>query len=367
MGSIGKEGAGACPVRGHSNVQGDRTMGIYEKPSEDFLKRLDKTFDIQSPKKHGFDTVEAIHAMHKKEAKVFIAMGGNFLSATPDTNYTAQALRNCELTVHISTKLNRSHLIAGKYALILPCLGRSDKDIKNGVEQFVTVEDSMGVVHASYGDLNPPSPHLLSETEIVCRMAKHALGQRTKTTWEKFSLDYNIVRDKIAATIPGFENFNERVKNPGGFYLPNGPREGKFKNLQEKALFKTAEWKPIVLRKDELMMMTIRSHDQFNTTIYGLDDRYRGVLNERRVVFMNAADMKRLGFSQGDLVDLLNHYEGVERIASKFIVLPYDIPEQCCATYFPEANVLVPINSFADRSQTPTSKSVIITLKMHKT
>jgi molybdopterin-dependent oxidoreductase alpha subunit len=365
-GSIGKEGAGACPVRGHSNVQGDRTMGIYEKPSAAFLDKLDAAMEIQSPRKHGYDTVECIHAMQQGKAKVFIAMGGNFLSATPDTEYTAKALRNCELTVHVSTKLNRSHLITGKYGLILPCLGRSDKDVKNGKEQFVTVEDSMGVVHASQGSLVPPSPYLLSETEIVCRLALSTLGQRTKTPWNEFLHNYDLIREKIEAAISGFDDFNQRVRKPGGFYLPNGAREGKFKNAGGKALFTVSDWKPIALKEEELIMMTIRSHDQFNTTIYGLDDRYRGILNERRVILMNQKDIQRLGYQKSDLVDLLNHHEQVERIAEKFIVLPFDIPEQCCATYFPEANVLVPINSFADRSQTPTSKSVIITLRKHK-
>jgi molybdopterin-dependent oxidoreductase alpha subunit len=364
-GSIGKEGAGACPVRGHSNVQGDRTMGIYEKPSAAFLDKLDAAMEIQSPRKHGYDTVEAIHAMHQGKAKVFIAMGGNFLSATPDTEYTADALRKCDLTVHVSTKLNRSHLITGKYGLILPCLGRTDKDVKKGIEQFVTVEDSMGVVHSSQGLLIPPSAFLLSETEIVCRMASNTLGQRTKLPWEKFMDNYDLIREKIEMSIAGFDDFNKRVRVPGGFYLPNGARDGQFKNVPGKAIFKVCEWNPLQIKENELIMMTIRSHDQFNTTIYGLDDRYRGILNERRVILMNERDIAKMGYRKDDLVDLLNHHSQVERVAEKFIVLPFDIPEQCCATYFPEANVLVPINSFADRSQTPTSKSVIITLRKH--
>ncbi len=364
-GSIGKEGAGACPVRGHSNVQGDRTMGIYEKPSAAFLDKLDAAMEIKSPRKHGYDTVEAIHAMHQGKAKVFIAMGGNFLSATPDTEYTADALRNCELTVHVSTKLNRSHLITGKYALILPCLGRTDKDVKKGIEQFVTVEDSMGVVHSSQGLLIPPSAFLLSETEIVCRMAGSTLGQRTKLPWDEFMDNYDLIREKIERSIAGFDDFNKRVRVSGGFYLPNGARDGQFKNVPGKAIFKVCEWSPITIKENELIMMTIRSHDQFNTTIYGLDDRYRGILNERRVILMNEKDIKKLGYRKDDLVDLLNHHDQVERVAEKFIVLPFDIPERCCATYFPEANVLVPINSFADRSQTPTSKSVIVTLRKH--
>lgn len=365
-GSIAKPGAGTCPVRGHSNVQGDRTMGIYEKPSEAFLKNIQNAFNFEPPKKHGYDTVECIHAMKEGKAKVFIAMGGNFLSATPDTTYTAEALQNCKLTVHVSTKLNRSHLIHGEEAIILPCLARSDKDVVNGKEQFITTENSMGVIQLSKGNLKPVSTNLLSEPTIVCRMANAVLGNKSKVDWLKFGNDYDEIRNAIEKTIPGFNQYNQRVRIPGGFYLPNTSREGTFATLNGKANFNIAHIAPIKLKSNELMMMTIRSHDQFNTTIYGLNDRYRGVFNERRVIFMNANDIAKHGLKNGDVVDLYNNYDNVTRVAHKFIVIEFSIPERCTATYFPETNVLVPINSTADKSNTPTSKMVLITLQKSK-
>ncbi len=364
-GSIGKPGSGTCPVRGHSNVQGDRTMGIYEKPSPEFLQRIEKTFGFVPPTIDGLDTVESIHAMHTGKAKVFIAMGGNFLSASPDTKYTADALRKCRLTVHVSTKLNRSHLIHGEEALILPCLGRSDKDLVNGEEQFVSTENSMGVIQLSKGNLIPISDKLLSEPLIVAKLAMATIGKRSKVNWDLYLKHYDFIRKDIAFTIPGFENYNERVRKPGGFYLPNAARDGSFTTLTGKANFNSAEITEHKLAPDELMMMTIRSHDQFNTTIYGLNDRYRGIYNERRVILMNIDDMQRLALKPGDVVDIYNHYDGVERVARKFILVAYDIPPQCVATYFPETNVLVPINSNAEKSNTPTSKTVIVTLKIH--
>ncbi|MBK9478897.1 MAG: FdhF/YdeP family oxidoreductase [Bacteroidetes bacterium] len=365
-GSIAKSGAGTCPVRGHSNVQGDRTMGIYEKPSEAFLKNIQNAFNFEPPKKHGYDTVECIHAMKEGKAKVFIAMGGNFLSATPDTTYTAEALQNCKLTVHVSTKLNRSHLIHGEEAIILPCLARSDKDVVNGKEQFITTENSMGVIQLSKGNLKPVSTNLLSEPTIVCRMANAVLVNKSKVDWLKFGNDYDEIRNAIEKTIPGFNQYNQRVRIPGGFYLPNTSREGTFATLNGKANFNIAHIAPIKLKSNELMMMTIRSHDQFNTTIYGLNDRYRGVFNERRVIFMNANDIAKHGLKNGDVVDLYNNYDNVTRVAHKFIVIEFSIPERCTATYFPETNVLVPINSTADKSNTPTSKMVLITLQKSK-
>ncbi|RFS19088.1 hypothetical protein DVR12_25100 [Chitinophaga silvatica] len=362
-GSIGKQGAGVCPVRGHSNVQGDRTMGIYEKPSDVFLDRLDTVFNIQSPRAHGYDVVQAIHAMHDGRAKVFIAMGGNFLSATPDTNYTAQALRNCDLTVHVSTKLNRSHLVHGKEAIILPCLGRSDKDIVNGEQQFVSCENSMGVVQSSRGNLHPVSDLLKSEPTIVCELATAIFGTHSPISWNQYMQHYDRIRDAIAQVIPGFEDYNLKVRHPGGFYLPNGAREGRFNTHSGKANFNIAEVTFPEVRKGEYLMMTIRSHDQFNTTIYGLNDRYRGVYNERRVVFMNSKDIEHEGLKSGQLVDLYNYEDGKTRVAPGFIVIPYDIPIGCTATYFPETNVLVPVNSVADQSNTPVSKSVIIQIK----
>lgn len=365
-GSIGKPGAGTCPVRGHSNVQGDRTMGIYEKPSKAFIDKLNAVFNINAPYEHGLDVVDAIKAMYEQKGKVFIAMGGNFLSATPDTLYTAKALQNCKLTVHISTKLNRSHLITGEEALILPTYGRSDKDINEaGTEQFISCENSMGVVQMSKGNLKPVSQQLLSESVIVCRLAKASLEGKSKIHWHKYEQHYDNIRNDIERTINGFENYNERVRIPGGFYLPNGSREGKFNTFSGKANFNVAKVTFNQLQPHELMMMTIRTHDQFNTTIYGLDDRYRGIYNERRVVLMNERDMAKQGLQHGDLVDIYNYHGGSTRVARKFMVIQYNIPEQCTATYFPETNVLVPIDSVAEKSNTPTSKFVVIALKKH--
>tara|TARA_R110001632_G_scaffold229875_1_gene366682 strand:- start:1985 stop:4279 length:2295 start_codon:yes stop_codon:yes gene_type:complete len=361
-GSIGKQGAGTCPVRGHSNVQGDRTMGIWEKPKDSFLDNLEKEFNFKAPRKHGYDVVDAIEAMHQKKAKVFIGMGGNFISATPDTEYTAVALQNCDLTVHVSTKLNRSHVIHGKKALILPCLGRSEKDIQAAGEQFVSVENSMGIVHSSSGHLTPLSDSLLSEPAIVGGIAEATLKE-SSTNWSALVKDYDKVRNKIEATIPGFENYNSRVREKGGFYLPNNAREKDFTPTHTgKANFTINEVSDLHLEKDQFIMMTIRTHDQYNTTIYGLDDRYRGILNERRVVFMNPEDMKIQGLTKLDKVDLTSHFNGEERTAKGFLVIPYSIPKQCTATYFPEANVLVPIQSKARISNTPTSKTIIITI-----
>ncbi len=361
-GSIGIKGGGTCPVRGHSNVQGDRTMGIFEKPSTDFLIAIARNFGFEPPREHGLDVVNSIRAMHEGKASFFFAMGGNFLSATPDTIYTAAALRKCKMTVQVSTKLNRSHLVHGEEALILPCLGRSDEDLQNGTLQFVSCENSMGVVQQSKGVLKPISPHLKSEPAIVCELGKAVLGTRSKINWSKYA-DYDEIRDDIGRTIPGFEDYNARVRKPGGFYLPNINREGAFGTENGKARFHIAVPEQPKLAAGELMMMTIRSHDQFNTTIYGLNDRYRGIYNERRVVLMNRSDMLSLGLNEKDVVDLVNRFEGIERRAKRFLVVPYPIAEKCVATYFPEANVLVPVNSVADKSNTPTSKSVIISIE----
>jgi molybdopterin-dependent oxidoreductase alpha subunit len=362
-GSIGKKGAGTCPVRGHSNVQGDRTMGIYEQPSARFLQSIKDQFGFDPPQAHGWDVVAAIKAMHAGEGKVFFAMGGNFLSATPDTLFTAAALQKCLLTVHVSTKLNRSHLVHGQEALILPCLGRSDKDMLNQEEQFVSCENSMGVIQSSKGVLTPISDQLLSEPVIVCRLAKATLGNRSTVNWDKYLQHYDHIRDDIERTIPGFNQYNERVRIPGGFYLPNCNREGSFNTTTGKAHFNIATPPSIALQPGELLMMTIRSHDQFNTTIYGLDDRYRGIYHERRVILMNEEDIIKQGLESGAIVDLFNYHDGVERVARKFIVVPYAIPAGCTATYFPETNVLVPINSIADKSHTPTSKLVVLQVR----
>jgi len=366
-GSIGKPGAGLCPVRGHSNVQGNRTMLIWEKLKDESAKKIKEVFGFDPPKEKGMDTIESIKAMHEGKLKFFFAMGGNFLSATPDTNFTAEALRKTDMTVHVSTKLNRSHLVHGKEALILPCYARSDKDIINGVEQIVSCENSMGVMQQSKGVLKPISDQFLSETQIVCRLAKATLGNKSKTEWDKYESNYDNIRDVIEKVIPGCEDFNKRIRLPGGFYLPNAPRERKFKTEKygDKAAFSVTKLSDNKLADDEYMMMSIRSHDQFNTTIYGLEDRYRGIHNERRVIFMNEKDIQNAGFKSGDKVDLFNYGDGVERVARLFVIVPYNIPERNTATYYPETNVLVPINSVAEGSNTPVSKRVIIKIKKH--
>ncbi len=362
-GQVGKPGAGACPVRGHSNVQGDRTMGIWERPTEVFLDALAREFDFEPPRRHGLDTVESIKAMHDRRVKIFFALGGNFLSATPDTEFTAEALTRCRLTAHVSTKLNRSHLLTGEQALILPCLGRTERDAQLTGEQFVSVENSMGVVHSSRGSLEPASAHLLSEPAIVARLARAVLGERGGVEWERLVEDYDRVRDLIERVIPGFDDYNRRVRDGGGFYLPNFAREGEFKTSTGRANFTVHPLPRHDLAPGQFLMMTVRSHDQFNTTIYGLDDRYRGVYNERRVVFLNPEDVSEAGLSAGQVVDLVSHFEGEERTARRFLVVPYRIPRRCAATYFPEANVLVPVGSVAEKSNTPASKSVVISIR----
>ncbi|MEM6346672.1 MAG: FdhF/YdeP family oxidoreductase [Bacteroidota bacterium] len=362
-GAIGKAGAGTCPVRGHSNVQGDRTMGIWEKPKAAFLDRLAERFDFEPPREHGLDTVYAIEAMLSGEAKVFIAMGGNFLSASPDTQQTAQALRNCNLTVQISTKLNRSHLVHGKTALILPCLVRSEQDIQATGQQFVSVENSMGKVHQSTGDRTPASAALKSEPAIVAELAQAVLGDKFSLDWQKLAGNYDLIRNLIEDCIPGFENYNTRVRQKGGFYLPNGSRERKFNTPDGKAHFSLTAVPQDPRGKGQYIMMTIRSHDQYNTTIYGLEDRYRGIFDDRRVIMMNPQDIVAAGLVAKQLVHLKSHYQGEERVARNFRVVPYNIPRYCTATYFPEANVLVPLKSRAKGSNTPASKQVVISIE----
>jgi molybdopterin-dependent oxidoreductase alpha subunit len=362
-GQIGTRGAGVCPVRGHSNVQGDRTMGIWERPTPAFLDALAREFRFEPPRAHGFDTVESIKAMHAGRAKVFFAMGGNFLSATPDTEYTAEALRRLRLTVQVSTKLNRAHLITGEQALILPCLGRTEVDWQATGEQFVSAENSMGVVQSSRGNLPPASAELLSETMIVARLAEATVGERGGINWTELAADYDLIRERIARVIVGFEDYNERVRRPGGFYLPNLAREREWQTASGKAQFTVHPLPRHALAPGQFLMMTIRSHDQFNTTIYGLDDRYRGIRNERRVILLNPEDIREAGLDAGAVVDLIGHFEGEERVARRFIVVPYSIPRRSAATYFPETNVLVPLNSVADKSNTPASKSVVISLR----
>ncbi|MFD7553504.1 FdhF/YdeP family oxidoreductase [Streptomyces sp. NPDC059835] len=361
-GDIGRPGAGVCPVRGHSNVQGDRTMGIFERPAPAFLDALDLEFGITSPREHGYDVVRSIQALRDGKAKVLFAMGGNFVGATPDTDVTEAAIRRASLTVHVSTKLNRSHAVTGRRALILPTLGRTDKDVQASGKQFVTVEDSMGMVHASRGNLAPASPHLLSEPAIVARMARAVLGDTSRTPWAEFEEDYASIRDRIARVIAGFEDFNTRIAHPGGFRLPHAPRdERRFPTKTGKANFTAAPVEYPRVPQGRLLLQTLRSHDQYNTTIYGLDDRYRGITGGRRVVMVHPADAAELGLADGSYTDLVGEWkDGVERRAPGFRVVHYPTARGCAAAYYPETNVLVPLDSTADTSNTPASKSVVI-------
>jgi len=361
-GNIGKRGAGPCPIRGHSNVQGDRTMGIWERMTDAFRDKLGREFQFSPPRGHGTNTVETIKKMHEGEIQFFFAMGGNFLAAPPDTEYTAKALQKCRVTAHVSTKLNRAHLITGEIALILPCLGRSEIDRQESGEQFVTVEDSMGIINPSRGHGEPASQHLLSEPAIVAGLAKATLGSHSTVGWDGLVANYDRIRDRIERVVPGFENFNARIRKDV-FYLPNDARDRrKFNNPEGKAKFSISQLTPPNLAPDQYLMTTVRSHDQFNTTIYGLDDRYRGVYNGRRVIFMNGDDIKAAGLRQGQLVDLTSYYKDETRTACHFMVAPMEIARRCTATYFPEANVLVSINNSADRSNTPVSKSLVISI-----
>ncbi len=362
-GQIGKPGAGLCPVRGHSNVQGDRTMGIWERPSDAFLDSLGTEFNFEPPRRQGYDTVRAIQAMHEGKARVFFALGGNFLSASPDTEYTAEALRRTRLTAHVSTKIHRGHLVTGDQALILPCLGRSEIDLQASGPQFVTTESSMSVVQMSLGSLEPASPHLLSEAAIVARLARATVANRTTVDWDYLVADYDRIRERIERVVPGFADYNRRVREPGGFCLPNAARERDFRTPGGLARFTIHDLPSHDLKPNQYLMMTIRSHDQFNTSIYSADDRYRGIHNGRRVVLLNADDLRAAGFIPRQKVDLVSHFAGEERVARNFTIVPYDIPRRCAATYFPEANVLVPVRSVAEKSNTPTSKSVVISLR----
>ena len=363
-GQLGRAGAGVCPVRGHSNVQGDRTMGIYEQPPEAFLAALEREFQFAPPRRHGYDTVAAIRAMHRGEVGVFFGLGGNFVSATPDTAYTADALRRTRLTAHVSTKLNRSHLVTGRRALILPCLGRTEVDRQAGGEQAVSVENSMGFVHASRGSLAPGSEQLHSEVAIIAGLARAVFRgreQEAKVDWAAWTADYGRIRDRVQRVVPGFEDFNRRL-GEGGFHLPHAVRERRFETRSGKAEFTVHPIPRMVLPPGGLLLMTLRSHDQFNTTIYGLDDRYRGIAKGRRIILVNEADLERRNLLPGQRVDLTSHFQGETRTAEGFLTVAYAIPEGCAAAYFPETNVLVPIGSVAAGSNTPTYKSIAITL-----
>lgn len=364
-GDIGKRGAGLFPVRGHSNVQGDRTMGIWERPPASFLDALQREFGFDPPREHGYDTVGAIRALRDGKASFFMGLGGNFIHASPDTEVTKAAMRQAKLTVQVSTKINRSHLVTGETALILPTLGRTEKDVRGTGEQVVTVEDSACVIHASHGPLEPASPHLRSEVAIIAGIAQATLGGRHGIDWAAMAEDYDIIRDHISRVVPGCDDYTRRAKRQGGFVLPHGPRDSRtFSTDSGKAEFAVSPIEALQVPQGHVLLQTMRSHDQFNTTIYGLDDRYRGIHGGRRVVFMHREDIAELGFDPDDLVDLVTHWEGddVERVAEGFRIVEYDTPRGTAAAYYPETNPLVPLDSTARGSGTPTSKSVIVRL-----
>jgi len=420
QGNMGKAGAGVCPVRGHSNVQGDRTMGIYEKPAESFLAALDREFGFTAPREHGADAVEAIRAMRDGKVRFFMAMGGNFVSATPDTDLVEAAMRQIDLTVQVSTKLNRSHVVTGKRALILPVLGRTDRDRRGDREQKVTVEDSMGAVHTSRGRLAPPAEDLLSEVAIVARIAELLFGSDPAVTpggtdtshegwngghqggwgdgtsgrssdgpddeqrlvdgtpvranvpradWRALEHDYALIRKHIEHVVPGFDDFDARVDKGRTLMLPNGPRDSRtFATTTGKARFTVNELEYPKIPHGRVLLQTLRSHDQYNTTIYGKDDRYRGIYNGRRVVLLHPRDIFDQGLADGDYVDLVSEWVAPdghveERRAEAFRVVEYDTPYRNAAAYYPETNVLVPLDSTADVSNTPTSKAVVVRLE----
>lgn len=363
-GNIGRPGAGACPVRGHSNVQGDRTMGIVETPAEPFLQRLDEAVGITSPRTHGVDVVHAIEAFERGELDVFFGLGGNLVAAAPDTPRVDAALRKAKLTVQVATKLNRTHLAAGDHALILPCLGRTERDVQAHGGQFVTVENSMGVVHRTEGTLLPASSSLRSEVAIVAGVARATLGDQAPVDWQALVDDYGGVRDLIAKVVPGFDDFNRRVADHDGFVLENFARERTWLTSTSKANFTVVPLPRWSLAPDHLLLMTIRSHDQFNTTVYEDNDRYRGIKGRRDILFMSASDVSARGLKDGDRVDITSHFAGVTREVKNFAVVVYDLPPGCVAGYFPELNVLVPLESRARESHTPTSKAVVVSVSV---
>ncbi|HEY5112079.1 MAG TPA: FdhF/YdeP family oxidoreductase [Acidimicrobiales bacterium] len=361
-GNIGRPGAGPSPIRGHSNVQGDRTMGIWEKMPDTFLDKLRDEFGFEPPREHGYDTVNTIRALRDGKIDVFFALGGNFVSATPDTAVSEASMKNCKLTVHVATKLNRSHLCHGNEALLLPCLGRSERDEQSSGEQIVTVEDSLAMVHKSKGVLNPGSEHLRSEVSIVAGLGEALFGE--DIGWNTMASDYRVIRRHIEHVVPGFDDYERRVREPGGFMLPRGPHDSRtFPTATGKARFTRSEFDVIVVPEGHLILQTVRSHDQFNTTVYGYDDRYRGIRGGRRVVFVNEADLADRGLHDGDEVDLISVFSDGERYAKGFRTVAYQTPKGCAAAYFPEANVLVPLDSTALGSNQPASKSIIIRIE----
>ncbi|MDR7310116.1 molybdopterin-dependent oxidoreductase alpha subunit [Nocardioides luteus] len=366
-GNIGKPGAGVAPIRGHSNVQGDRTMGIWEKPPAAFLDALRDEFGFDPPREHGYDVVAAIEAMRDGAVDVFMALGGNFAAATPDTAVTTAALADVGLTVQVSTKLNRSHVHHGREALILPCLGRTERDETGGREQHVSVEDSMGMVHGSYGRLLPGSKDLRSEVGIICALGEALFGSDQGVDWTGLGVDYDRIRDHISRVVPGFEDFENKLKSPNGFPLPNGPRDSRtFTTTSGLARITANPLTAVEAPPGHLLLQTLRSHDQFNTTVYGYDDRYRGITGGRHVVFVNPDDLRELGIEDGATVDIVSVWTDGERRAKTFRVVAYGTPRGCVAAYFPETNVLVPLDSYADGSRTPTSKSVVVRLEPHR-
>ncbi|HWJ68228.1 MAG TPA: FdhF/YdeP family oxidoreductase [Nocardioides sp.] len=366
-GNIGRPGAGVCPVRGHSNVQGDRTMGIWERVPDSFLDALAEEFDFVPPREHGYDSVAGVRAMRDGRARVFVGVAGNFVRAMSDSDVTEAALRRCRLTVQVSTKLNRSHTVCGDTALILPTLGRSDRDVQATGEQFVTVEDSMSEVHQSRGRLDPASPHLLSEVAIICRLARRTLGEDPAAgtiPWADFEADYALVRDRIARVVPGFDDFNARVAVPGGFRLPNPVNRHVFPTPSGKAVFTCNDHEMISAPPGHLVLQSLRSHDQWNTIPYAMDDRYRGIHDARRIVMVNPDDLAELGIADRSLVDIVSIWtDGSERRAAGFRVVGYPAARGSAASYYPETNVLVPLDSVAAVSNTPTSKGVIVRLE----
>ncbi|HEV2147624.1 MAG TPA: FdhF/YdeP family oxidoreductase [Longimicrobiaceae bacterium] len=362
-GNIGRPGAGPCPVRGHSNVQGDRTMGIHFAPPAELLDALERVFGFAPPREPGLDVVGCIHAMNEGRVRFFMAMGGNFLQASPDTETTAEALGRVELAVHVTTKLNRTHLVAGRETMIWPCLGRTELDVQASGPQLVTVEDSMSVVHPSRGRNAPASPHLRSEPAIVAGLAKAALDPVPSVDWDALAADYDRIRDAVERTIPGFDDYNRRVREPGGFVLRHPAAHREWKTATGKAELVAVPLPDVRLEPGELRLFTIRSHDQYNTTIYGLDDRYRGISGERDVVFMHPDDIAERGVRPGGRVDLRSRAaDGRERVARAFRAVAYDVPRGSAAAYFPEANVLVPVGMTARGSNTPSSKMVPVTV-----
>ena len=361
-GNVGRPGAGPSPIRGHSNVQGDRTMGIWEKMPDTFLDAMRDEFGFDPPREHGWDTVDSIRAMRDGKVDVFFALGGNFVAAAPDTELTESVMANCALTVHVATKLNRSHLCHGREALILPCLGRTERDVRGAGEQFVTVEDTMSMVHASRGRLAPGSPELRSEIAIVTDLGHALFGE--DVGWSAMGDDYAVIRKHIEHVVPGFHAFEERVAQPGGFMLPRGPHDSRtFPTETGKARFTVNPPDAVEVPEGHLLLQTVRSHDQFNTTVYGLDDRYRGVVGGRRVVFVNADDLRSHGLHDGDLVDVVSVFSDGERRGRSFRAVQYPTPRGCAAAYFPEANVLVPLDATAEVSNTPASKSIVVRLE----